>query len=74
MDLQKAVGESWKGFISTVTHCQKVGRSLFEVTSPYPKVRGVEISWSNRESKNCCLRVGEEIAGIVFQVKLKIEN
>ena len=25
-------------------------------------MRGVEISWSDRKGKNCCLGVGEEIA------------
>ena len=50
-----------KNFIS-----KREGRGECEVTGPYPKVRGVEISWSNRESENCCLRVGEEIAEIVF--------
>ena len=54
------------GKIFIRTHCTRGGKGN-EVTGPYPKVRGVEISWSDRESKNCCLRVGEEIARIVFK-------
>ena len=35
----------------------------FDITSPYPKVRGVEIAGRHRKCKDCCFRVGEEVAG-----------
>ena len=33
------------------------------ITSPYPKVRRVEITRCHRKCKDCCFRVGEEVAG-----------
>ena len=33
----------------------------FDITSPYPKVRGVEIAGRHRKCKDCCFRVGEEV-------------